>query len=145
MPPSSSSPPSSSAPGIPRLTTRFPRARRAPERRILDLRDQLPHFTDYLSEAESAKDVKLTREMTMVQTLEITVHLLDELLKDQRFLPGAGVSLRGASAGSSRQVHQFTAPKTSTRLSDESRRIGDGSKSVSRSKSRSGSQGGREG
>lgn len=89
--------------------------------------------------------MKLTREMTMVQTLEITVHLLDELLKDQRFLPGAGVSLRGESAGSSRQFHQFTAPKTSTRLSDESRRIGDGSKSVSRSKSRSGSQGGREG
>ena len=89
--------------------------------------------------------MKLTREMTMVQTLEITVHLLDELLKAQRFLPGAGLSLRGASAGSSRQVNQFTAPKTSTRLSDESRRIGDGSKSVSRSKSRSGSQGGREG
>merc|ERR1739848_378766 len=66
--------------------------------RILDLRDLLPHFENYLNKG-SAKPVKLVRDMTMAQTLDVTVSLVEQLLREPRFLSSSTEDTRGGLQG----------------------------------------------
>jgi len=73
------------------------------------LRDVLPYFQNYLSKSPATEHLKLVREMTMLQILDVTVSLLEELAKDERFMRAEGRShgVPAVTRGSYRHLPQF--------------------------------------
>ena len=68
----------------------------------------LPYFQNYLSKSPATEHLKLVREMTMLQILDVTVSLLEELAKDERFMRSEGQGVPRVSKGLGRQLPQFT-------------------------------------